>query len=277
MKKEKKIKEKEKGKRNDKLIYVILIIFAIVFAFIFTLKYFVFEKFKGFDYEFVGELRSIKPSAGGSGTYTCKDAYGSDYKTCPENIAKGSEDYAKCCDSDEECCHKNKNAEPVCCSTERNPGGGRLYSCASFSREVDNKQVDFNYCKVENCVPPKSQKCSTLWTSVCCLPKPQEYCGAQTEDYNTPFCAIKTEKCPKGTFECYREDIRGSEDYLLCCNKYTESCDSTPVGGKKVCNPFLCSYAETLCQGIGEYSWRKTCCKIGEICFHQPNGYPKCV
>jgi len=211
---------------------------------------------------------------------TCESVYGVSYNPCPE---KSSNDYAKCCGSNEKCCYKNKKALPVCCSNEKK-GAKDMFSCESLSKEINGEKIEINYCKVKECKDPKPQKCSTFWASICCKAKPEEYCGKQTEGFDTPFCAKKIEDdktCPKGYFECYRQKLWFRDDMVLCCIEGKETCDSSPFGNKKFCNSQKCDSGK-LCVGknmgtSNDYSWRKICCEENEVCFHHPNGYPKCV
>jgi hypothetical protein len=228
---------------------------------------------------------------------TCEEAYGGGYTTCPTDVEKGSEGYAECCGEDEDCCHKIKSykneygetieVDPVCCSTKTKGGWPlthRIQVCESVDWEIDGARRVFNYCRIDDCLPPRSQHCDSTTKKVCCLPEPQEYCGKQTGGLDSAFCALKLdndEDCPPGKFECYRQSSIG-KDEVLCCKDGTagdgrETCEYYPFGGKKYCNSQECAPGETLCQGKDDQAWRKICCISGEACFHHANGYPKCV
>ncbi|MFA7707964.1 MAG: hypothetical protein WCX73_03370 [Candidatus Pacearchaeota archaeon] len=183
-----------------------------------------------------------------------------------------------CCQSSEKCCDIDKDVPPVCCSKETTKGllgESNLKDCAKINTEVDDTPVRLNYCKTNGCTGVKSKLC-TSWSNICCLP--EEVCREQTEGINTPFCATlleDNEKCDDGRDPCYKISEVG-KDAVLCC-KAGETCETTPVGNKKFCNPASCNSGQSLCKGIKDYEWKSLCCEVGQSCYPQGNGYPRCV
>jgi len=223
---------------------------------------------------------------------TCASVYGPGYIQCRKAGDMGGNE--KCCGPGEKCCPgdlEDEDANPVCCSAKETDILKDDYEdCDSYTTEIDGQDVKFNYCDVEVCEDPTPQKCVATWVAVCCKAKPEEYCGVQEAPINIPFCAQKIDDddtCDEGTFECFRASTLG-DDEVLCCITGEETCETVPYSktrsypnGIKFCNSQKCDFGDP-CQGkdlgVGSNNaWRKICCNEDETCYHQPNGYPKCV
>jgi hypothetical protein len=176
----------------------------------------------------------------------CTNVYGTNFETC------GSGSGLACCRKGGCCVAGTFSKSYACCKPNE--------VCSSFLGNA--------FCSPKTCPDPNFPKfCPGTKQNICCIASATCIESSGFADCGQTACNTGQTACPaSGGF--FNKGI-------LCCNSTTEHCEN--VERWWWCTPNSCQLGEFYCQGIGkDYTWRKRCCKMGQICTWMPNGYPIC-